>query len=180
MIPCYFIAALPEFTKEFYEAVEALYNLECYSEIRLPFHATLYFFGEITEVEKFQIEEWMESKEGSYEKISALVKGVGFFTKNNLSSVYYLELESSELSALNTELEIFSNIHKDSFAYLPHISLFSPKLQVAAEDEEKMTKLFSDIEKVEFKGIYFGSVIDNVTRIHKFIKFKEKILNKEQ
>ena len=167
MNPQYFIAALPTLPWAFYEKLEKLYSLTCYPEFRLPFHVTLFYFGELSDIQKIRVNEWLDDNK-RIAKINAKIKGIDCFKKDK-PFVYFFELESPELKQINSELNIFSDIHKDTFEFTPHLSLFFPQLELNEEDSKLLKNVFSEIETIEFNNIYLGSVINNITRIHKSI-----------
>lgn len=168
MIPQYYIAALPDLSLDFYKNLEKLYELECYPEFRLPFHVTLFYLGELNKKQQEKVFNWFDNKKG-IPRIEAKIKGVKSFNKDEKPFVYFLDLDSLELKNFNKELNIFSDIHKDNFSFVPHLSLFFPKLNVKQEDNDLLQEIFKDINKLYFKKIYLGSVIDNITHIHKSI-----------
>ena len=168
MIPQYYIAALPDLSLDFYQNLEKLYELECYPEIRLPFHVTLFYLGELNKKQEEKVFNWFDEKK-KIPRIEARIKGVKSFNKDEKPFVYFLDLDSLELETLNKEFSIFSDIHKDSFSFIPHISLFFPKFNTKQENNHFLEKIFKDMNTISLKKIYLGSVIDNVTHIHKSI-----------
>jgi 2'-5' RNA ligase len=168
MIPQYYIAALPDLSLDFYKNLEKLYELECYPEIRLPFHVTLFYLGELNKKQKEKVLHWFDEKK-EIPRIDARIKGMKSFDKEEQPFVYFLDLDSLELETLNKEFSVFSDIHKDSFSFIPHLSLFFPKLNIKQENNNFLKEIFKNINTISFKNIYLGSVIDNVTHIHKSI-----------
>jgi 2'-5' RNA ligase len=168
MIPQYFIAALPDLPLSFYQKLEKLYQINCYPEFRLPFHVTLFYLGELNDEQRVKVCNWFDNKK-EIPRIEAKIKGIKSFYKNEKPFVYFLDLESSDLHNLNKEFHIFSDIHRDDFPFAPHLSLFFPKFSINQEEHNSLQDVFSDIKRISFKKIYLGSVIDNVTHIHKFL-----------
>lgn len=164
MQPNYYIAALPILTTEFYRAIEDLQLIECYPEIRLPFHSTIYYLGKITDQQKSEVVQWLQSLNIS--SLQADVLGVEYFKTDNNPSVGFLKLQSNKLEQLNRDMaKQFSDIHQDQFSFLPHLSIFFPKEALKTEDIDRINQSFSKIEKIQFKAIYLGSEIDNVTNV---------------
>jgi 2'-5' RNA ligase len=163
----YFLAALPEFSADFYKKIENLFGLKCYPEFRLPFHVTICFLGQINQAQKARVIAWMNEKK-TIPMMSAKVKRIGFF-KKDFPFVYFLELDSPELVQLNKELGIFSDIHKDAFSFIPHLSLFFPKFELSPEDKDLLFETFADVALIDFKNIYLGSNLEEVTKMHNLI-----------
>lgn len=168
----FYIAALPDLSLSFYQRLEKLHELSCYPEFRLPFHVTLFYLGELNDEEKNRVFNWFDDKK-ELPSMEATVKGIESFYTDKNPFVYFLELESSDLYDIHEKLSIFSDIHKDDFSFVPHLSLFFPKLSLTQSDHNFIKEIFKDLEKISFKKIYLGSVIDNVTRIHKILPCRE-------
>ncbi len=164
----YYIAALPELPLNFYKNLEKLFELDCYPEVRLPFHVTLFYLGELTKKQYQEIENWFNKKK-HIQKIEAKVKGINSFYKDDNPFVYFMELDSLDLERINKELEVFSHINKDHFSFIPHLSLFFPKINSKKVNINTLQKIFKNINTLSFKKIYLGSSVDNITHIHKSI-----------
>jgi len=164
----YFIALLPNFSNDFYKKIESLHFLQCYPEIRLPFHTTLFFLGDLSLNNKKRVLNWL-IKKNNCEKITAKIKKINSFRKNEKDFVYFLELNSEKIIKIHNELKRFSDIHKDSFDFTPHLSLFFPQKQLNKKDFLILQGLFKINSVIEFNGLFLGSVVNNVTHIHKYI-----------
>ena len=167
----YYIAALPNLSVEFYQAVEDVLRLPCYPEIRLPFHTTLYYLGNLTTQQKVSVIEGLHALE--LQAFTAKVVGLNFFQTDNFPHTCYLQLDSVYLNELNAQMaKAFGYIHKDKLAFLPHISICFPKLAITTAQLEELEQILSAVNSIDFKSIYLGSVIDNVTRINTEFKLK--------
>lgn len=161
----YYIAALPKLSIEFYQAVEDVLRLPCYPEIRLPFHSTLYYLGNLTAQQKSSVIDWLRALE--LKAFTTKVVGVSFFQTGSVRHTCYLHLDSVYLNELNEQMaNAFSHIHKDKFSFLPHLSICFPKLAITHEQVQKLEEIFSTVRDLDFRSIYLGSVIENVTRIN--------------
>lgn len=167
-MPYFYIAALPKLSDSFYKKVRELHGFDCYPEFRLPFHVTLFYLGGLTRESVDSVEAFLEDYKAPLENMTATVKSVNSFEQDGEPFVYFLELESQTLRQINQDFsKNFSDLHKDQFSFVPHLSLFFPKLSLSKKEEAHLQEMFSKVERLEFEGLYLGSVVDNVTRIHK-------------
>jgi 2'-5' RNA ligase len=165
MLSQYFIAAIPDLPKSFYQKINAICGFECYPEFRLPFHVTLFFLGKMNNEQKNRVSEWLNNKK-VFSQIKAKSKNVNSFFEKGVPKVYYLKIDSPDLIKINKDLEIFSNIHKDKFEYFPHLSLFYPKRNLTSFENKILKETFEEIKIIKFKFIILGSITEGATRIH--------------
>ncbi len=172
----FYIAALPVLTCQLHQIIDQVQLIPCYPEIRLPFHTTLYYLDQITDQQKAAVVQWLSSL--AIPAIEATVSKVDCFSRDDVAHTYFVRLQSLQLVDLNAQMEKeFSKIHTDQFSFLPHMSLFFPKLALSHQQTEALNNYFNNITKIEYQGIYLGSEVDNVTIIH-YLKPSEEDGNK--
>ena len=164
----FYIAALPKLSESFYKKIRELHGFDCHPEFRLPFHVTLFYLDRLTEDQADSVNAFLTDYKVSLENMTATVKGVNSFQQDGEPFVYFLELESQVLNTINQDFsKKFSDIHKDQFNFIPHLSLFFPKFPLGSKNKSELEKLFSRMQTLEFEGLSLVSSIDNIAHIHK-------------
>lgn len=137
------------------ERLNGIYLFDALPNVKLPLHATLYFFSQSSGNFKQRAIQWLK-KIQQPGPVEVDVTGVSTFSKLGKEFVYILSFKSKSVNSLNTDINsVFKDSKKDRFAFTPHLSLFFPQKKIPERQKKKIINLFGGIKKLTFDKLAF-------------------------